>query len=68
VLAFHKKGTHNRQHITGGKRVIDGGMELSFYFLLGLGGQYWWEEHVHKSAKVVNSVKPHFLTDLPLVI
>ncbi len=61
VLAFHKKGTHNGQHITGGKRVIDAGMELSFYFLLGLGGQYWWEEHVHESAKVINSVKPHFL-------
>jgi radical SAM superfamily enzyme YgiQ (UPF0313 family) len=61
VLALHKKGTNQEQHIASGKMVMDAGFELSYYFLLGLGGTRLWEEHVHASAKVVNEVKPHFL-------
>ncbi len=61
VLALHKKGTNQEQQITAGKRVTDARLELSFYFLLGLGGQELCEDHVQESAKVINSVKPHFV-------
>jgi len=61
VLGFHKKGTNQIQHIEAGRNVIDAGMELSFYFLLGLGGTKMWKEHVRESAIVVNAVRPHFL-------
>ncbi|MCK7515460.1 MAG: hypothetical protein MZV70_73410 [Desulfobacterales bacterium] len=33
----------------------------SYYFLLGLGGQELWEDHVKGSALVINEVKPHFV-------
>jgi radical SAM superfamily enzyme YgiQ (UPF0313 family) len=61
VLALHKKGTNQDQHIASGKRVMEAGFELSYYLLLGLGGVRLWEEHVHDSAKVISEVKPHFL-------
>jgi len=61
VLRFHKKGTSQSQLIEAGQRVKATGMELSYYLLLGLGGQALWEDHVHGSAQVINAVKPHFV-------
>ncbi len=61
VLSLHKKGTSQKQLIDAGKKTMASGMELSFYFLLGLGGQALWEDHVKGSAFVINEVKPHFV-------
>jgi len=61
VLKFQMKGTSHRQLIDAGKKAMASGMELSYYFLLGLGGQDLWEEHVNESAAVFNEVKPHFI-------
>ena len=61
VLSLHKKGTSQKQLIDAGKKTMTSGMELSFYFLLGLGGQALWEDHVKGSACVINEVKPHFI-------
>jgi radical SAM superfamily enzyme YgiQ (UPF0313 family) len=61
VLSLHKKGTSQKQLIDAGKKSMASGMELSFYFLLGLGGQALWEDHVKDSACVINEVKPHFV-------
>jgi len=60
VLRLQKKGTSQAQLIDAGKKTMASGMELSYYFLLGLGGQALWEEHVTGSALVLNAVKPHF--------
>lgn len=61
VLKFQMKGTSHNQLIDAGKKVMASGMELSYYFLLGLGGQDLWEEHASESAVVFNEVKPHFI-------
>ena len=61
VLSFHKKGTNQKQLIDAGLKTMSSGMELSYYFLLGLGGQEMWEDHVKGSAEVINAVKPHFI-------
>jgi len=61
VLRFHKKGTSQAQLIDAGKKAMSSGMELSYYFLIGLGGQALWEDHVKGSAFVINEVKPHFV-------
>jgi hypothetical protein len=61
VLRLQKKGTNQHQLIDAGKKTMQSGMELSFYFLLGLGGQALWEDHVQGSASVINAVKPHFV-------
>ncbi len=61
VLKLQMKGTSHKQLIEGGKKTMASGMELSFYFLLGLGGQDYRHEHVSESVKVFNEVKPHFI-------
>lgn len=61
VLKFQMKGTSHAQLIDAGKKTMDSGIELSFYFLLGLGGRDLMEEHVSESVKVFNEVKPHFI-------
>ncbi|HWR68556.1 MAG TPA: radical SAM protein [Desulfomonilia bacterium] len=61
VLRLQKKGTSQAQLIEAGKKTMASGMELSYYFLLGLGGQELWEDHVKGSALVLNAVKPHFV-------
>jgi len=61
VLRLQKKGTSQKQLIEAGERVKDAGMELSYYLLLGLGGQTLWQGHVAGSVQVINAVKPHFV-------
>ena len=61
VLRLQKKGTSQRQLVDAGNKVMAAGMELSFYFLLGLGGRELWKEHAAESIKVFNEVKPHFI-------
>jgi len=61
VLKLQKKGTSQVQLIDAGKKTMSSGMELSYYFLLGLGGQALWEDHIKGTALVINEVKPHFV-------
>jgi radical SAM superfamily enzyme YgiQ (UPF0313 family) len=61
VLKLQMKGTSHRQLVDAGKKTMASGMELSYYFLLGLGGQDLWEEHASESAVVFNEVRPHFI-------
>lgn len=61
VLKFQMKGTSQKQLIEAGKKAMESGMELSYYFLSGLGGRDLWEEHAIESAKVFAEVKPHFI-------
>ena len=61
VLKFQMKGTSQKQLIEAGTKAMESGMELSYYFLSGLGGRDLWEEHAIESAHVFSEVKPHFL-------
>mgnify|MGYP000857294067 CR=1 FL=1 len=61
VLRMQKKGTSQKQLIEAGARVKASGLELSYYLLLGLGGQTLWQDHVDGSVQVINAVKPHFV-------
>lgn len=61
VLRLHKKGTSQAQLIEAGARVMAAGMELSYYLLLGLGGQALWQDHCRGCAQVINAVRPHFV-------
>jgi radical SAM superfamily enzyme YgiQ (UPF0313 family) len=61
ILKFQMKGTSQNQLIEAGKKAMASGMELSYYFLSGLGGQDLWEEHAIESATVFTEVKPHFI-------
>jgi len=61
VLKFQMKGTSQKQLIEAGNKAMESGLELSYYFLSGLGGQDLWEEHAIESAHVFTRVKPHFI-------
>lgn len=61
LLKLMRKGVRSSQHIEAGRKVIEGGMELSEYVMPGLGGQEMWKEHAADTAKVLNSINPHFI-------
>lgn len=61
VLRMQKKGTTAGQLMDAGKKVMDAGIELSYYVLLGLGGQEYWRDHVSGSVRVLNEVRPGFI-------
>lgn len=61
LLALTNKGCTASDHINGGLRVREAGMELSMYYLSGLGGRAMWEGHAVDSARVLNAVNPEFI-------
>jgi hypothetical protein len=61
VLQFVKKGVTAKQQIEAGIKVIEAGMELSEYFMPGLGGKELSEDHARESARVLNEINPHFI-------
>jgi hypothetical protein len=61
VLKKVQKGVDAKRQIEAGKKVIEAGMELSEYFMPGLGGKELSEEHARESARVLNEINPHFI-------
>ncbi len=61
VLSLINKGTTKEQQIVGGKKVIEAGMELSIYFMPGVGGRALTEKNAVETADVINQVQPNFV-------
>lgn len=61
VLSLVKKGITKEQEIDGGKKVKEAGMELSVYFMPGLGGRPLSEENALETADVMNQINPDFI-------
>ena len=61
VLQQVKNGATNAIHITAGRKVIQAGIELSEYYMPGLGGQDRSREHALESADALNRIGPHFI-------
>ena len=61
VLQQVKKGATKAIHIMAGRKVIQAGMELSEYYMPGLGGQDHSREHALESADALNQIGPHFI-------
>lgn len=61
VLRFMCKGVMKEQHIDAGKKVIEAGIELSEYYMPGLGGRKFREEHAKESADALNKINPTFI-------
>ncbi len=61
VLKRIRKGATKAQHIVAGRKVIEAGMELSEYYMPGLGGRDYSREHALESAAVLNQIDPHFI-------
>ncbi|MFZ5634940.1 MAG: radical SAM protein [Bacillota bacterium] len=61
VLKFMNKGATARDHIEAGRRVVEAGISLSEYVILGMGGRLWPEEHPLETARVLNEINPDFI-------
>ncbi len=62
VLKRVKKGTTAQEQVRAGTKVLEAGMELSLYALLGLGGQELTHQHALNTAGILNQIRnPHFV-------
>ncbi len=61
ILARIKKGADKQTHIWAGCKVKRAGMELSEYFMPGLGGRELSQEHALESADAFNQINPDFI-------
>jgi len=61
VLKFVDKGMTADDHVRGGLNIKEAGIELSEYYMPGLGGRQWSKEHAEQSANVLNQVDPDFI-------
>ena len=68
LLQYMDKGITAAEHIIGGRRVVESGISLSEYVILGLGGREMWREHAIQTAKVLNEIDPDFIRVRTLTI
>jgi len=61
VLKFVDKGMNADDHVRGGINIREAGIELSEYYMPGLGGRQWAKEHAEQSARVLNQINPDFI-------
>ncbi len=61
LLALVQKGVTKEIHIKAGQMVKNAGIELSEYFLIGLGGSELSELHALESADALNQINPDFI-------
>lgn len=61
VLDFIKKGVDKNTHIIAGQKVKRAGMELSEYFMPGLGGAAYSKENAIETADAINQINPDFI-------
>jgi hypothetical protein len=61
VLQMIKKGMTPEEVVTGGRHVMEAGIELSEYIMPGVAGRALSEEHATKTAELLNLIRPHFI-------
>lgn len=61
ILKKIKKGTHSLEQIEAGRWVMDAGIELSLYVILGIGGRERTQFHAKQTARVLNKIAPDFI-------
>jgi radical SAM superfamily enzyme YgiQ (UPF0313 family) len=61
VLKLVRKGATQRTHILAGLKVKDAGMELSEYYMPGLGGRPGLEVNAVETAAALNRINPDFI-------
>ena len=61
VLTRINKGVTQEQQIQAGKAIKAGGIELSIYYMPGVGGKDLSEDNAEGTAEVINAVNPDFV-------
>lgn len=68
VLDFVNKGVDRQTHILAGQKVKRAGIELSEYFMPGLGGKEHSTAHALESADALNQIDPDYIRIRTLAI
>ena len=61
VLKLVDKGVDKAAHIAAGQKVKAAGIELSEYYIPGLGGREYSRENALETADVMNQINPDFI-------
>ncbi|MGB2769134.1 MAG: radical SAM protein [Candidatus Zixiibacteriota bacterium] len=61
VLKMVKKGVTKEMHIQAGIKVKKAGIELSDYYMPGLGGKKYSKGHALETADALNQINPDFI-------
>ncbi len=61
VLKMVKKGVDKATQITAGQKIKRAGIELSEYFMPGLGGKALSHENAMETADAINQINPDFI-------
>jgi hypothetical protein len=65
LLKYVKKGVTAEGHIEGGQKAIEAGFEVSEYWMPGLGGKSFSNNHALETARVLNKINPHYIRSRP---
>jgi radical SAM superfamily enzyme YgiQ (UPF0313 family) len=68
VLDLVQKGVNKEAHIIAGQKVKQAGIELSEYFMPGLGGEKLSRAHALETAHAMNRIDPDFIRIRTLAI
>ena len=74
LLEYMEKGVTSDLAIEGGRKVVESGISLCFYVVLGLGGKLRlegeeaWRNHALHTARVLNEVNPNYIRVRTLTI
>ena len=68
VLQYMDKGVTAAEHIVGGKKIVESGISLCEYVVLGLGGKEMCREHAIETARVLNEIDADFIRVRTLTI
>jgi radical SAM superfamily enzyme YgiQ (UPF0313 family) len=61
ILEFMDKGVTKAIQVEAGRKVKGAGLELSAYYMPGLGGKRLWRENALETADLMNQVDPDFI-------
>jgi radical SAM superfamily enzyme YgiQ (UPF0313 family) len=61
ILSLIDKGADKKTHIDAGLKVKAAGIELSEYFIPGLGGREYSQENALETADALNQINPDFI-------
>jgi biotin synthase-like enzyme len=61
ILKYMNKGETAAKHIQAGKQVVEAGISLSEYVILGLGGKELSLQHAKHTAQVLNAINPDYI-------
>jgi radical SAM superfamily enzyme YgiQ (UPF0313 family) len=65
LLAYVKKGVTSEGLVKGGQKALEAGFQLSEYWMPGLGGKAFSEDHARGTARVLSAINPHYIRSRP---